>query len=170
MENPSRTPVQFAGLILGPVAALLLLLFFKPVPDSPQIGYMMAVVVLMAIWWITEAIPLAATSLLPFVLFPSLGILPATEVANSYFNPIIFLFLGGFLIALAMERWDLHRRIALAIIDTVGRDPQWLVLGFMVAAAFLSMWISNTATAVMMLPIGLAILSKLNEAFGEERC
>lgn len=170
MEISSRTPVQFAGLIIGPIIALLLLLFFKPQPETPQIGYMLAVVALMAIWWITEAIPLAATSLLPFVLFPSLGILSANEAASAYFNPIIFLFLGGFLIALAMERWNLHRRIALAIIDSVGRDPKWLVLGFMLASGFISMWISNTATAVMMLPIGLAILSKLNENFGEEKC
>jgi solute carrier family 13 (sodium-dependent dicarboxylate transporter), member 2/3/5 len=164
-----RTSWQWAGLILGPLVALILAFFFQPDPSNPKIGYMAAVVALMAIWWITEAVPLAATSLLPFLLFPPLAILEPNRVASSYLNSIIFLFLGGFLIALAMERWNLHRRIALAIISKAGSRPSATVLGFMLAAAFLSMWISNTATAVMMLPIGLAILSKVEEVFGEER-
>jgi sodium-dependent dicarboxylate transporter 2/3/5 len=151
------------------VVALALGLFFQPDPGQPAIGYMAAVVALMAIWWMTEAIPLAATSLLPFLLFPSLGILDSGKVASSYINSTIFLFLGGFLIALAMERWNLHRRIALAIISVVGSKPSSMVLGFMLAAGFLSMWISNTATAVMMLPIGMALLTKVEDAFGVEK-
>lgn len=165
----TRLRVRQTGLFLGPVAACLFLVFLRPDTSNPQIGYMAAIVTLMSIWWITEAIPLAATSLMPFVLYPLLRIMPPGDVANSYFNPIIFLFFGGFLIALAMERWDLHRRIALAIIGTIGSEPRSMVLGFMLASAFLSMWISNTATAVMMLPIGLAIILKVEEAFGSER-
>ncbi len=157
------------GLFLGPAVALLLLFLVVPDPERPAIGYMTAVVVLMAIWWITEAVPLAATSLLPFILFPLFGILPPNEVANAYMNPLIFLFFGGFLIALAMDRWNLHRRIALAIVDSVGSNIRSLVLGFMLASGFLSMWISNTATAVMMLPIGLALIFKLEDAFGKAR-
>ncbi|MEX1048998.1 MAG: SLC13 family permease, partial [Akkermansiaceae bacterium] len=157
------------GLLLGPIAALVCAFLFQPDPTRPEIGYMAAVVCLMAIWWISEAVPLAATSLLPFLLFPLLGILDTGRTASSYMNSIIFLFLGGFLIALAMERWNLHRRIALAIINTMGQKPARTVLGFMAAAAFLSMWISNTATAVMMLPIGLALIHKVEEIFGEKK-
>jgi solute carrier family 13 (sodium-dependent dicarboxylate transporter), member 2/3/5 len=168
-SSAPRTSWQLAGLVLGPILALTVAFLFQPDPEHPEIGYMAAVVVLMAIWWITEAVPLAATSLLPFLLFPVLGILDAGRTANSYINSIIFLFLGGFLIALAMERWNLHRRIALVIISNVGSKPSSMVLGFMLASAFLSMWISNTATAVMMLPIGLALLIKVEEVFGETR-
>ncbi len=167
--SASRTPVQIVGLFLGPVAAITAWLALAPAVEGQQ-ARMMAVVVLMAIWWMTEAIPLAATSLVPFVVFPLLGIAAPGEVASSYINPIIFLFLGGFFIALAMERWQLHRRIALAIIDAVGSEPRRIVLGFLLAAGFLSMWLSNTATAVMMLPIGLAIVLKVEDAFGVERC
>jgi sodium-dependent dicarboxylate transporter 2/3/5 len=116
-----------------------------------------AVAVLMATWWMTEAIPIPATALLPLPLFPILGILDMPSAAAPYANELIFLFLGGFLIAVAMERWGLHRRIALSIITRIGTTPGRLVLGFMVATAFLSMWISNTATATMMLPIGVAV-------------
>ena len=109
------------------------------------------------IWWVTDAIPLFATALIPLVLYPLLGIMSGGDAAPIYFNSTIVLFLGGFMIALTMEKWNLHRRIALNIIHAVGGGPARIVLGFMVAAAFLSMWISNTATAVMMVPIGLAI-------------
>lgn len=112
----------------------------------------------MAIWWVTEAIPIPATAMIPLVLFPLLGILPIGQTASPYANPIIFLFLGGFVIALAMERWELHRRIALWVVRMIGVQPHRLVLGFMIATAFLSMWVSNTATAVMMLPIALSVI------------
>lgn len=116
-----------------------------------------ALAVLMAVWWVSEAIPLAATALLPIVLLPWLSVSSPAEVANAYANPLIFLFLGGFLIAIAMQRWQLHRRIALETIRRIGYQPRRLLLGFMLSTAFLSMWISNTATALMMLPIALAI-------------
>ena len=120
----------------------------------------------MAIWWMTEAIPLFATALAPLVLFPLLGIMAGRETAPVYLNSTIVLFIGGFMIAIAMQRWNLHRRVALAIIHAVGGSPGRIVFGFMAAAAFLSMWISNTATAVMMVPIGLAIVLQVEERLG----
>lgn len=162
----SRSKVQLAGLILGPIS-FLITLSLNLDPEVPLVTSMAAVAVLMAVWWVTEAIPLAATSMLPIVLFPLLGIMTPGATAPLYFNSTIFLFIGGFIIALAMEKWNLHKRIALLVIRTVGGGPARLVLGFMVAAAFLSMWISNTATAVMMLPVGLSIILKMEEEFGQ---
>jgi sodium-dependent dicarboxylate transporter 2/3/5 len=130
---------------------------------------MAAIACLMAVWWITEALPLAATSLIPILFFPFLGILDGEKTAGSYINSVIFLFLGGFLLALAMENWGLHKRIALKIVTFFGGSPDSIVLGFMAATAFMSMWISNTATAIMMLPIALAIISKMENEFGEEK-
>jgi len=156
------------GLFVGLISSAIILLFFDFDKANPMITRMAAVAVLMAVWWITEAVPLAATSLLPIFLFPVLGILNGEQTSLTYINSTIFLFLGGFLIALAMERWNFHRRIALFIISVVGSSPQKIVLGFLLSSAFISMWISNTATAVMMLPIGLAIISQLEEKFSEE--
>lgn len=121
----------------------------------------------MAVWWTTEAIPIPATALLPLVLFPGLGVLSMAEAAEPYANELIFLFMGGFFLAAAMERWGLHRRIALAIVAAVGTGPERLVLGFMLATGFLSMWISNTATTAMMLPIGLAMVAIFGGGDGE---
>ncbi len=126
----------------------------------------LAVTILMAAWWMTVAIPIPATSILPVVLFPLLGILPSGSTAANYANNNIFLFLGGFILALGIERWSLHRRIALHIVRVVGTNPARMVLGFMLATAFLSMWISNTATALMMLPIALAVIGSMREAAG----
>ncbi|HEX6200800.1 MAG TPA: DASS family sodium-coupled anion symporter [Thermoanaerobaculia bacterium] len=144
----------FGGLA---VFALLLAL---PAPEGlSAAGWRAAAVgALMAVWWMSEALPIAATALLPIALFPLLGVAPVDDAASPYANPLIFLFLGGFLIALGMQRWDLHRRIALTIIRAVGTRPRRIVGGFMVASAFLSMWISNTATAMMMLPIGTSVV------------
>jgi sodium-dependent dicarboxylate transporter 2/3/5 len=130
---------------------------------------MAAIAALMAVWWITEAVPLAATSLIPLILFPLFGLLEADEIASSYINSIIFLFLGGFMIALSMERWGLHKRIALRIITLFGGSPVSIIIGFMIASALLSMWISNTATAIMMLPIALAIILKMENEFGKNK-
>ena len=150
---------QRLGLVLGPMLFALCLIF--PIDTyRTDPGWMAAVAALMAVWWITEAIPLVATSLLPLVLFPLLGIMPATVVAPVYVNSTIFLFVGGFIIALAMEKWGLHRRVALVIVRLVGGGPARMLLGFMLAAALLSMWISNTATAMMMLPIVLAVIQR----------
>jgi sodium-dependent dicarboxylate transporter 2/3/5 len=134
------------------------LLLAPPLPGLSESGSRTAAVVtLMAVWWMTEAIPIPVTAMLPLVLMPALGILPMPEAAAPYAHELIFLFLGGFLIAAALEQWGLHRRIALTIVHVVGTGPRRLVLGFMIATALLSMWISNTATAAMMLPIAVAL-------------
>jgi len=159
---------QKIGFLAGLAAFIILLIFGNFDPQNPLITRMAAVAVLMAAWWITESIPLAATSLIPLVLYPFLGIMNGEETASAYINSIIFLFIGGFMLALAMERWDLHKRIALKIITLFGGSTNSIVIGFMVSAAFLSMWISNTATAIMMLPIGLAIMNKAENEFGIE--
>ncbi|MCP4704251.1 MAG: SLC13/DASS family transporter, partial [candidate division Zixibacteria bacterium] len=151
------------GLIIGPLLALIILLFFDLDPENPMVTRAAAVAVLMAVWWITEAIPIAATALVPVMLFPLFGVMQGKAVASIYFNHIIFLFIGGFIVALAMQKWDLHKRIALRIIMLIGTSPSKVILGFMVATAFLSMWISNTATTMMMIPIAMAIISKLED-------
>jgi sodium-dependent dicarboxylate transporter 2/3/5 len=120
----------------------------------------------MTVWWITEAIPIPVTALLPLALFPSLNAVPMAQVSGAYANHLIFLFLGGFLIAIAMERWNLHRRIALHIVRLVGTSANGILLGFMLATAFLSMWISNTATVMMMLPIALAVARQAEASLG----
>ncbi len=150
-------PAQRIGLVAG--GGIFLILLFLPAPAGLSVeGWRTAAVtILMACWWMTEALPIPATALLPLALFPSLGILSAADASAPYANELIFLFMGGFLLAVTMEKWGLHKRIALKIIGVVGTGPHRLVLGFMLATAFLSMWISNTATAAMMLPIALAV-------------
>lgn len=150
---------QMLGLVLGPL--LFLVMFFCPTPPGmePAAQKMAAVALLMATWWMTEAVPIPATSLLPIPLFPLLGIMHTKKAAAPYASHLIFLFMGGFLIALAMQRWNLHRRIAMNIVKIVGFSPSRLILGFMVATGALSAFVSNTATAVMMMPIGLAIIA-----------
>lgn len=155
------------GLWIG-IGAFLILLAFPIDPSNIPASRLAAVAALMAIWWISEAIPLFATSLAPLVLFPLLGIMGSKATAPLYINSTIMLFIGGFMIALTMERWNLHKRIALNIIHFVGGGPARIVLGFMIAAAFLSMWISNTATAVMMVPIGIAIVLQVESQLGSK--
>lgn len=154
-------------ILLGVAAATAVYFFLGFDGDQFSQRLLASVAVLMAVWWITECIPLAATSLIPLVLFPFLGILSGKTTAASYINSTIFLFMGGFIIALAMEKWGLHKRIALKLISFFGKNPSQIILGFMTAAAFISMWISNTATAVMLLPIGLAIVYKMEDQFGK---
>ena len=132
-------------------------------PERPIVGYTLGVGVLMALFWLTEAIPLAVTALFPIVLFPAFGIMKGRDVAPLYLNNILFLLMGGFIIALAMERWNLHKRIALSVILTIGCSPTRLLLGFMVGSWLLSMWVSNTATTLMMVPIVVALLIKIQE-------
>lgn len=149
--------IRWAGFLGGAAAFVLMLLLPAP-PGLPAQGWRMAAVaVLMAVWWMTEAIPIEATALVPLVFFPALGVLDMPEAAAPYANELIFLFMGGFFIAVSMERWNLHTRLALAIVAAVGTGPRGLVLGCMLATAFLSMWISNTAATAMMLPIALAV-------------
>jgi sodium-dependent dicarboxylate transporter 2/3/5 len=150
-------------VLLGLLIFILLLWAPRIDPENPKIGRTLAIGVLMAFYWITEAIPLAATALLPVALFPLFGVMKGSEVAPLYLNSIMFLFIGGFVVALAMERWELHKRIALKVILTVGRSPSRLMLGFMTGSWLLSMWISNTATTMMMVPIVMALLYKLDQ-------
>jgi sodium-dependent dicarboxylate transporter 2/3/5 len=146
-------------MVIGLVLFALFLVL--PVPGANgDVRAMLAVAALMATFWVSEAIPLAATSLLPLVLFPTLGLASAAEAAAPYANHLIFLFMGGFMLAQAMQRWGLHRRLALRIIAAVGTSPPRVVLGFMCATGFLSMWVSNTATAAMMMPIAVAVAAQ----------
>ncbi len=170
------------GLILGLVLAALVWFLFpsnavEAVLESPgakdDVEYtqgalraVAAVTILMGVWWMTEAIPLAATALLPLVIFPLAGVGSIKDVGAPYASSTIFLFMGGFLIALALQRWNLHRRMALFVVKVVGTSPKQLILGFMLATGFLSMWVSNTATAVVMLPIGISVLSLTADAVG----
>jgi len=149
------------SLWAGPVIGLLIYLFLDLNPDKPETTATLAVAALMAVWWVTEAIPLAVTSLLPVILFPILGIMDGKAVSSIYFNHVIFLFIGGFIVALAMQKWNLHRRIAMKILMVTGTSQARLLLGFMLATAFLSMWISNTATTMMMVPILISVIAEL---------
>ncbi len=149
------------GFVLSIVAFISIIFFLNL--NNNKISFTLAIAVLMAIWWIMEVVPLAITSLLPVVLFPLFGIIDGKEISSAYFNDIIFLFLGGFYISLAMQKSHLDKRIALKILSILGVKPGNIVLGFIIATAFLSMWISNTATAMMMLPVALSVLDKLKD-------
>ncbi|MDK8767050.1 SLC13 family permease [Corynebacterium freneyi] len=146
------------GLITGVVLALAVY-YFMPSDLDHMLRGTAAIAVLMAAWWMSEAIPITVTALLPLVLFPALGIAKIGDFSGQYTAPTIFLFMGGFLLALGMQRWNLHKRVALWVLVAMGSSPKKLILGFMIATGFLSMWVSNTATAVMMLPIGVSVLS-----------
>jgi len=134
-----------------------------PAPEglTPHAQHLVAVIALMAVWWMTEALPLGATSLLPLALLPALGILPPEAAAAPYADPNVFLFLGGLFLAQAFQKWGLHERVALLILVAIGTRPRQLLLGMMVATASISMWVSNTATAMMMLPIGVAVVAQM---------
>jgi len=162
IEHPANFGLrQWSGWVLGPGALLLTLLLPPPEGLSVAGWHTAGVAVLMAVLWISEALPLPATALLPLVLFPLLNLGSIVESAAPYANPIIYLFLGGFIIALAMQRWNLHRRFAINLIGFMGAQPSHIIAGFLIAAALLSMWVSNTATAMMMLPIALSVVQLL---------
>ncbi len=162
-EPREYTRRQLIGLFLGPALFLLMLVVPTPAGMEPGAQKMAAIALLMATWWMCESMPIPATSLLPIPLFPLLGLLETKKATAPYANHLIFLFMGGFIIALAMQRWNLHRRIAMNIVKVVGFSPSRLILGFMIATAALSAFVSNTATAVMMMPIGLAIIAHVVE-------
>lgn len=166
-----RLDYKGMALILGPLFFFLILLLPAPEPLSEEAWRVVAMAALMLTWWVSEAVPIPVTAILPIVITPLLGIegLGIKEVAAPYANPIVFLFMGGFMIALAMERWRLHRRIALNIVRLTGTNANGIVLGFMLATASISMWISNTATTVMMLPIALSVIDLLTQESNDER-
>lgn len=151
------------GLLLGPIVFLIILMLPVPAPLEANAWRAIAMGAFMLVWWITEAVPLPVTALLPMVLLPILGISPMKVATAPYANPIVFLFMGGFMIAIAMERWNLHRRIALNIVRITGTNANRIVLGFLLATGALSMWISNTATTVMMLPIASSVIDLLTQ-------
>ena len=150
------------GLFLGPI--LFFLIQFLPITlVSDKADAVIAVAVWMVLWWITETVNIAVTALLPLILFPLLKVMPIADVGANYGSPIIFLFFGGFVLALALEKVNLHKRIALNIIKLTGTTPNRVVLGFMIATAFMSMWISNTASTVVMLPIAISVIKLLTD-------
>jgi len=149
--------------ILGPLIFMLSLLFDAPNEMSINGYRLLAVTAWMAVWWIAEVVPIAVTALIPIIIFPASDILSIQETGANYGHKYIFLFIGGFIIANAIQKWNLHRRIALNIILKLGGSTANIILGFMLATAFLSMWISNTATTVMMLPIALSVITQLND-------
>ncbi len=161
--------LRLAGLVGGPLLAGLLLVLPAPEAMPPEAWRLVAMAVWMVVWWLTEAIPIPATALLPIILMPLLGIDGMREVTANYANPLIYLFLGGFLLAAGMQRVGLHRRIALEIVSRVGTSPDRIILGFMLATGFLSMWISNTATAIMMYAVGLSVIGFVASKTDDDR-
>lgn len=160
-DNPGLPAVRLIGLLLGPLLLLATVLLPAPGDMGREAWLAAGMLLLMATWWSTEAIAIPATALLPIVLIPALGLGSITAATAPYANPIIFLFMGGFVLGLAMQRWNLHRRIALLTLLAVGSQPKRQIAGFMLATAFLSMWVSNTATTIMMLPIALSVLAMM---------
>ena len=151
------------GFLLGVAAAILIMLLPTPEGLSPEAHKTAALFLLMGVWWATEAVPVAVTALVPLALFPMLGIVDIQSAANPYANKTIYLFFGGFLIATAIQKWDLHKRIALFVLEYAGSNGASLILGFMLTAALISMWVMNTATTIMLLPIGLAVITVVKE-------
>ena len=180
--EPGEWRRQLIGLIVGvALAALIWFIFPANAPETvaqssgadPEVEYtaqamrvVAATTALMAVWWMTEAIPLAATALLPIAIFPVMGVAEFSKVSSPYASATIFLFMGGFLMALGLQRWNLHRRLALVVVKIVGTSPKRIILGFMLATGFMSMWVSNTATAVVMLPIGTSVLMLTADSVG----
>ncbi|WQV89404.1 DASS family sodium-coupled anion symporter [Helicobacter pylori] len=180
-DDKSTKIVRLFGLIGGTLIALIIYYaldaqmphIVEEIPKLSSLNYkampvVAGVAVLMGIWWMTEAIDLPATALLPLVLFSVFSVDQFSSVSASYASPIIFLFMGGFILALSMQKWNLHTRIALSIILLVGTSPRRLILGFMIATGFLSMWVSNTATAVMMFPVSMSVLQLVAKLVGKE--
>ncbi len=162
-------PRKKIGLLVGPLFFILCLVL---VPVSESFTYAMRSALAstgwIAIWWLTEAVPIPATSVLPLILFPLTGVMSFEKTATGYADSIVFLFLGGFMLAAAMQRWNLHRRMALTIVKAMGPEPNRLIFGFMLATGFLSMWISNTATSMMLMPVGLAVIMQVARLIKEQ--
>ncbi|HMJ70719.1 MAG TPA: DASS family sodium-coupled anion symporter [Cyclobacteriaceae bacterium] len=160
-EASTPSTLRRTGFFLGPALFLIILIFVDPNLIAPGATKVMAVGVLMITWWITEAVPNPVAALVPLILFPALGIMSMSETAAPFANPAIFLFMGGFMIALALEKHNLHERIAINLIRLTGTSGNGIILGFTLSTGLISMWISNTATALMMLPIGVSVIQLL---------
>ncbi|AKG73584.1 SLC13 family permease [Salinicoccus halodurans] len=160
-NNNERPPTfsmpQKIGLVLRPLLFTLVKIMPTPAGMPEEANTVLAAILWVAVWWVTEAVPIPITSLLPLILFPLGGVMEMDAVSASYGDSLIFLFAGSFMIALSMEKWNLHKRVALSIIAFVGTNPNTIILGFMIATAFISMWISNTATTMLMVPIAIAV-------------
>lgn len=159
MNRPFKTVVLF----LGPLLFIILQFLGHPETMPASAWDVLCVTIWMALWWVTEVVPISVTALLPIILFPLTGALDLETTTAAFGHKYVFLYLGGFMLAIGIEKWNLHKRIALSIIQLIGTNISSIILGFMVATAFLSMWISNTATSVMMLPIGTAIVQQLKD-------
>lgn len=162
MSTFSKQKIRIISLLAG-LAISLALYFFNPLNADAGAVKVLAVAGLMITWWVTEALPMPVVALLPLILFPLLKISSMEEAASPYANPVIFLFMGGFMLGLAIEKWNLHRRIALNIIRLTGTSGDRIVLGFILATGLLSMWLSNTATTMMMFPIALSVIHVMKE-------
>ena len=160
---------KFFGLVFGPFFFIIIYTGLVPFVDLNQEAQaVLAIASWIAIWWMTEAIPISATSLIPMVMLPLTGGAPIDQTTAAYGDKMLFLFLGGFIIAIGMQKWDLHKRIALTIILAIGSKSNTLILGFMCATGFLSMWISNTATTLMMVTIATALISQISNSIGDK--
>lgn len=155
-------------LLIFPVVFIVLSTLLNPSPANPNIGITLGIAIWMLGWWITEVVPIAVTSLLPIVLFPLTGIVSGEEISKVYFNEVIFLYIGGFILALAIEKWEVHKRIAAHTLMVFGQGTFQILAGIMLITSFLSMWMSNTSIALLMLPIGISVIEKLVEIYGEK--
>ncbi len=169
MLNIKNVVKNWVGISLGVLIFFIIITFFNFGPGYEKAKLVAAISAMMGVWWFTEAVPLAVTAFMPLVLFPVTGIISGAKTAESYSNSTIFLFLGGMILSVAIEKWNLHKRIALNVISFFGSTPSRIVLGFMIATGFISMWINNTSTCLMIFPIGMAVILKVEESFGKQK-
>jgi len=155
-------------LLFFPLTFILLSTVLNPSDENPNIGIMLGIAIWMLGWWTTEVVPIAATSLLPIILFPLTGIISGEEISKVYVNEVIFLYMGGFILALAIEKWEVHKRIASHTLMVFGKSTFQILAGFMLITSLMSMWMSNTSIALLMLPIGISVIQKLKEIYGEK--